>query len=180
MPLKQTCMLNTWRVWLTQSTQSVKVIVHLRKRSHNWLMSALKWFCTKVRKYWRCSIKQQLVSWSSPVVPSYGSKPKHWWRIRVKNGWRRGDPNLSCMYPKLLQLLCVHLQHRHLRKANIKNKLSNLLPKIIHTIVSFSYVFWDWGREVFKLIWVALKRVCIPRSSYAIVNGWSLFSNPLV
>jgi len=35
--------------------------------------------------------------------------------------------------------------------ANIKNELSNLLPKIIHTIVSFSYVSRGLGREVLKL-----------------------------
>jgi len=48
---------------LGNAIQSVKMIVHLRKRSHNRILPAR--LCTKGR----CIPIQQLVSWSSPVVP---------------------------------------------------------------------------------------------------------------
>jgi len=85
------------------------MIVHLRKRSHNWLYyhhgSAIQW-----RNSCHRSLTQRLVSWSSPVVTKvqYRSKPKQRWR-RVKKGSRRGDPNLSCVFSTLFLLLCVCL-----------------------------------------------------------------------
>jgi len=48
---------------LGDATQSVKMIVHLRKRSQNRILPAR--LCTKGR----CSPTQRLVSWSRPVVP---------------------------------------------------------------------------------------------------------------
>jgi len=48
---------------LGNATQSVKMIVHLRKRNHNRILPAR--LCTKGR----CSNTQRLVSWSSPEVP---------------------------------------------------------------------------------------------------------------
>jgi len=44
------------------ATQSVKMIVHLRKRSHNRILPAR--LCTEGSR----STTQRLVSWSSPVV----------------------------------------------------------------------------------------------------------------
>jgi len=66
-------------VWPTQSTQGVKIVVYLRKRSHNRLLPR---FCNKLRNTCRRSLSQRLVSWSSPMVPEVWIKT----RRRVENG----------------------------------------------------------------------------------------------
>ena len=66
-----TCPLNKPAyVWHTQSAQSVKTVVYLRKRSHNRLILSAR-LCNKLRNRPTCrrSLTQRLVSWSSPVVP---------------------------------------------------------------------------------------------------------------
>jgi len=74
-------------VWPTQSTatHSVKMVVYLRKRSHNRLFPRL---CKKLRNKPTShrSFTQRLVSWSSPVVP------KVWIKIqrRVEKGQKMG------------------------------------------------------------------------------------------
>jgi len=55
----------------------------------------------KLRNTCRRSLTQRLVSWSSPVVPKvWVETPKK--GEGSKNGWRRGDPNLRCVYSTLL------------------------------------------------------------------------------
>jgi len=67
----------------TQSTQSVKLVVVLWKRSHNHLSPRL---CSKMRNACRRSITQRLVSWSSPVVPKVWVET----RTRVAKGQKMG------------------------------------------------------------------------------------------
>ena len=82
----------------------------------------------------------------------------------------RGSKPELCIFNVTIACLC--LQHKHsLRKdwnADIKNKLSNLLPKISNrpTIIIFSYVVKGLGRCLRRVhqtqVWGALKKVQEP------------------
>ena len=71
-------------VWHTQSTQSLKIFVYLRKRSQNRLLARLS---NKLRNRPTCrrSLTQRLVSLSSPVVPTVWIKTQR----RVEKGQKR-------------------------------------------------------------------------------------------
>jgi len=71
-----------------------------------------------------------------------------WWT--VKNGSRRFDPNLSCIFSMLPLLFCVCLGTWDKSIPDTESELSNFLPKIIHTIILiFSDAYWSLNGEVF-------------------------------
>jgi len=66
---------------------------------------------------------------------------------------RRMEKGQKLGRPEAIQTCDAFFQRYHclsVSACNIRNELSNLLPKIIHTIIIFSYIFWGLGHEVFN------------------------------
>jgi len=84
--------------------QSVKTVVSLRKRSHNWFSPRL-W--SEVNNTCRRSYTQRSVSWSRPVV-SMRSKPKVGGR-RVKKSVTQGRSKLGLWINRIFNIIIVCL-----------------------------------------------------------------------
>ena len=149
------------------------MIVHLRNEAtigyHH--SSALK-----LKNTCRLFLTQCLFSWSSPVVPKVRIETKteveKGQKMCRAEGSQTGVAYLQHYVCLSVSVCSIGAWEKVRPMATIKNELSNLLPKIIHTIVIFSYVFWDLDREVFKLRygWRSQK-FGIRGSSHTIVNG---------
>jgi len=142
-----TCSLNKVAyLWPTQSTQSVKTVVCLRKRSHNWFSPR---FCGKntVRITWRHKLTQRWVIWSTQWFPKYRSKPKQGW-LKVKK-WalpRQSQPEL-CIFNVTTVVFfgsAGSLGTWEEWNADIKNEFSNSLPKPPIQSLFFHKLFEAW------------------------------------
>jgi len=138
------------------------MVVYLRKRSPNRLLPR---HCNKLRNKPTCrhSSTQRLVSWSSPVVPKVWTKTQR----RVEKGQKIGRAEaIETAVVDFQCYLClsVYSVDTVLEKrvdCDIKNELSNMLPKIIHTInIYFIRCLRLGSRGVHQIqIWVVLKKV---------------------
>jgi len=65
-----------------------------------------------------------------------------------KNGSRGGDAKLNCVFSTSPACLCLSVAYRYLRKEKISHfeiEISNLLPKVNHTIsIFFNMIFASW------------------------------------